>query len=206
MRLCGKIRGIDFSGVSVRSVFEFVSETFLFPFIVLLFILTLVIRVNAVEGSSMLPTLNDGDKVLTTNFFYTPKNGDIVVVYAENVYNDKKEVMGQNIIKRVIGVAGDVIEFDTDEGVVYRNGDLLGIDEADGVLYEDGYSVNSRTYSRKSLPASVTVPAGYILVLGDNRGGSSDSRDSHIGLIDVNLIVGKAIFRVLPLSDFGFVE
>jgi signal peptidase I len=152
-----------------------------------------------VDGHSMMPTLEDGDKMLYMNLFYTPKVSDIVLV---NVV-DVDDVDNDFLIKRVIGVAGDEIRFDEEKGLIYRNNVLLEVTEEADVLYEEGYSISSLTYNKKDLQETVTVPKGFVLVLGDNRENSFDSRNSELGMVHEGFIEGKAIVRVSP---FGFVK
>jgi signal peptidase I len=146
-----------------------------------------------VDGDSMLPTYEDGDRIVIMNLFYTPKHGDVVVLDLNSADFET------TLLKRVIGVAGDEIEFDpfeTGEGEIYRNGELLEIVEQDGVLYEDGYTISMRTRDWKDMPRSVKVPDGYIFVLGDNRGNSTDSRNAEVGMVHVRRIEGKAILKI----------
>ena len=78
-----------------------------------------VFRSITVDGESMNNTLQDQDRVLSTNFFYTPQRGDIVVLQADKIPNQYTGKYGEPIIKRVIALAGDTIKFDFDEGKVY---------------------------------------------------------------------------------------
>ena len=78
-----------------------------------------VFRSITVDGESMMNTLQDQDRVLSTNFFYTPQRGDIVVLQADKVQNQNTRKYGEPIIKRVIALAGDTIKFDFENGEVY---------------------------------------------------------------------------------------
>jgi signal peptidase I len=167
--------------------------------VVVIIVFTFVVRTSAVEGTSMLPTLEHEDELLVVSFFYTPRHDDIIVAHAPNLYDHKRQRQGKDVIKRVIGLEGDVILIEKETGLVYRNGAALDAIE-EGVL----------TDSNRQSDLEVTVPAGFVFVLGDNRHrhGSADSRCDSIGLIDVNYIVGRAFFRLSPFSDkkFGFVS
>lgn len=166
-------------------------------------IFTFFTRLSTVDGSSMLPTLHDTERMLVTDFFYTPKHNDVVVLWAENLYNDSTESMGEAIVKRIIGLPGDTIEINFKNGVVYRNGEALPLEVKDGFLYEDGHAINDVTLSRIDMNGAVTVPEGCLFVMGDNRNGSSDSRDERIGLVDMHNIVGKVYLRIYPFDVFG---
>ena len=143
---------------------------------------TFLFRVVGVEGASMMDTLYEGDRLILCPVLTSPERGDIVVI---NRYADDP------LIKRVIGVQGDTIEIDEDQNKVRLNGELL-----------------DESYVRYPTPAydmsgAVTVPEGYVFVMGDHRNDSHDSRSEDIGLVSVNDIVGQAVFRIWPLQRIG---
>lgn len=147
------------------------------------------LRVVSVVGSSMYPTLVDADYVLLlSNVLYQDENienGDIVVALAP-------EFSDEPIVKRVIATPGQVVDIDFHAGIVY----------VDGLPLEEDY-INERTYRQFSdgteLP--LTVSEGHVFVLGDNRNESSDSRRASIGQIDMDYILGKVVFIMLPGAD-----
>ena len=151
----------------------------------------------------MLPTLHDKERLLVTDMFYKPQHNDIVVLWAENLPSEDGNGTGKAIVKRVIGVGGDKISIDFSKGVVYRNGEALPQEVSDGILYEDGHAINDYTRTPIDFSGEITVPEGHIFVLGDNRNGSSDSRDDRIGIVDENYIIGKVYLRVMPFDKFG---
>jgi signal peptidase I len=193
-------------GWLVRDVFDW-GETVVSAVVIIVVVFTFVMRITSVDGASMNPTLANDDQLLVTNFFYTPSRGDIVVIFAPDLYCDTKRESGKDIIKRVVAVGGDRVQID-DTGVVYVNESPLDVVEVGGELYENGYLINGMTYALP--PIDVTVPRGHVFVLGDNRGNSMDSRimpddrSSSVGFVDVNHIAGKAFFRIAPLNAFGF--
>ena len=136
-----------------------------------------------VEGNSMLPTLQSKERLVVTKLFYKPKAKDIVVV--------KSEELGKHIIKRVIAVPGDIIDIHAGTGEVLLNGKV--IDEP-YILEQTKSGGNVNKYP-------LTVPEGYVFVMGDNRNNSSDSRN--LGLIAYEDIVGRASLRITPFSRFG---
>ncbi len=158
------------------------AEAMLFAMVLLIVLFTFCFRVAGVEGSSMEPNLYGNDRLILNVHFYEPAYGDIVVI---NRYTEDP------LIKRVIGLEGDTIRIDATSGEIYRNGTLL----------EEGY-INCPTFP-KELADEVTVPAGHLFVLGDNREVSKDSRSLEIGMVDEEDVVGKAILRVWPLYKFG---
>jgi signal peptidase I len=162
-------------------VYDYVA-TFLTAMVLLVSVFTFCFRLAAVSGSSMESTLLHNDRVLLFSHFYEPDYGDIVVI---NRYGDEP------LIKRVIAKAGDTVLIDDNSGFIYRNGQLL----------KETYTKQRTTPG--DLNGVVTVPEGKLFVLGDNRGISKDSRDSSIGMVREDDVVGKAVFRIWPLSRFG---
>ena len=144
-------------------------------------IATLVLPVLQIEGTSMEPTLYNGDIVLLmkTNRF---DRGDLCGF----TWNNKL------LIKRVIGVPGDWIEIDTD-GTVYLNGEKL-----------DEPYVEQKALGECDLEFPYQVPQEQYFVIGDMRESSIDSRNTVIGCIPKEQIVGKVFFRVWPFSRLRF--
>lgn len=172
-------------------IFEWIEsliKAFIFIFILNIF----VFRSVTVIGTSMEPTLLDGDVVIIYNFAYTPQRGDIVVIQADNFKNQETGEMGEPIIKRVIAIAGDEITFDTENGTVIRNGEVL----------DEPYT-SDKTFSSGNIKGTITIPEGEILVLGDNRPVSRDSRDYALGTVKEDLVMGKFVIRLFPLDKIG---
>lgn len=154
-------------------------------------------RSITVSGPSMLNTLQDGDKVVATNFCYTPSYGDVVVIQADKLKNKVTDMWGEPIIKRVIAVGGDTIRIDFTKGEVYRNGELLEEDYIKDLTFfrqDDSWMEGNKDY---------TVPENTVFVMGDNRGVSNDSRNlPQVGFVDTRFIMGKAFVRVSPMENF----
>lgn len=153
-------------------------------------------RVATISGDSMLNTLHGGEKVVITNFGYTPKNGDIVVI-SRNIENTVSGVNEQQtpIIKRVIATENQVVDIDFEKGIVY----------VDGVALKEDY-ISTPTTDKNDVEFPVVVPEGSIFVLGDNRAVSLDSRFSVIGnngMVDQRYVLGHAIFRIFPFDKIG---
>ncbi len=142
-------------------------------------------RTIGVVGSSMVPTLEQGDRLIISKLFYTPQQGDIVVL-------QKDSFADYPLIKRVIATEGQTVDIDFDAGVVY----------VDGVALDEPYTAEP-TVVREDFDEPVTVPEGCIFVMGDNRNRSTDSRTDSIGCVNTRLIMGKALLRLTPLSKFG---
>ncbi len=156
--------------------------------IVVFIVFAFVFRILGVDGDSMFPTLKDGDWVAISGITTSVDRGDIVVVtqpWERNV----------PIIKRVIAVGGDTVYIDFDSSKVYVNGTEI---------YEP--YINEPTRRRGDVEFPLTVEEGKVFVMGDNRNISLDSRSSKIGLIDENYILGKALVRLYPASEWKIYE
>lgn len=144
-------------------------------------IATLILPVLQIEGTSMEPTLSNGDIVLltkTTRF----DRGDLCGF----TWNNKL------LIKRVIGLPGDWIEIDTD-GTIYLNGDKM----------EEPY-VEKKALGECDLEFPFQVPQEQYFVIGDMRESSIDSRNTLIGCVPKEQIVGKVFFRIWPFKSIRF--
>ena len=181
-------------------------DTILFSVLAVVVIFTLFTRLSSVDGSSMLPTLHDKERLLVTDMFYKPQHNDIVVLWAENLPSEDGNGTGKAIVKRVIGVGGDKISIDFSKGVVYRNGEALPQEVSDGILYEDGHAINDYTRTPIDFSGEITVPEGQIFVLGDNRIESLDGRSSMIGFINCDDVVGKAVSIVFPIDRISSLQ
>ena len=144
---------------------------------------TMLLPVLRISGGGMVPTLADGDLVVTASVTEIAA-GDVVAFY----YNDKI------LIKRVIGCPGDWIRID-DEGTVYVNG-----------LVSDESYISEKSLGTVDIEFPFEVPKGRYFVLGDCRSVSADSRNTAVGCVAQEQIIGIVIFRVWPFADFGFME
>lgn len=176
-----------------RGIYDFV-EMLTGSVAVVILIFTLLFRLSSVEGTSMINTLQDGDRLIVSSIVTDLKYGDIVAIQKTSGYTAP-------LVKRVIATGGETVIFDFPNWKVSIKG-------TDGTVRElDEYYVKrvSGAMKRGSVPATdeVYVPEGYVFVMGDNRNGSTDSRDPAIGLISEHEIMGKAILRIFPLNNIG---
>ena len=144
------------------------------------FIRYFIVELYMVEGPSMRPTLQNGERLVVNKFIYRfkdPERGDVLV------FRFPKDP-SRDFIKRVIAVPGDTVEIK--DGRVFVNGQLMN----------EPY-ILERT--RGSYPLA-TVPAGHIFVMGDNRNNSEDSRFPDVGFVPFELIKGKAVVIFWPVD------
>jgi signal peptidase I len=176
---------------SPRALFDWV-EIFAVSIAVVFLLFAYVARIAVVDGGSMLPTLTNGDKVIVRQIFYTPKQGDIVVCQSEKYGMDKP------LVKRVIATEGQTVSIDRENWKVYVDGEPL--DES-YVFFETGL-MNGWDYNTDT----ITVKKGHVFVMGDHRNDSLDSRSMRIGQIDERYVIGKVVYRFMPLKNIGIVK
>ncbi len=175
-----------------HDIFDF-SELILVALTLLLLLSSFLFRQTVVSGASMDPTLSQGERLVISNFFYTPKQNDIVVFQAdEKIASSEKSTISLNeaVIKRVIATEGQTVSIR--DGQVFVDNlplmeDYLGSPVDTGSPYAD-------------MPPTV-ISEGHVFVMGDNRNCSLDSRA--FGEVDVRYIVGKVLFRFYPFARFG---
>lgn len=191
---------VDKTKSFLSDVFEILESSIITVFAIVMVFTYLLHPVNVV-GESMVPTLNDKDKIfmsmITTNVSY----GDIIVINNDASYmlGSSGEVIKRDsaqfdecIIKRVIACGGQTIDIDFDNGIV----------TVDGKELEEPYIAALTTKNQGAFQFPLTVPEGYYFVMGDNRNKSTDSRSPYVGLIKKEQIYGKALVRYGPLSEF----
>ena len=167
-----------------RDLYEWV-QALVCSVLAVVVLFTFVIRLIGVDGHSMVPTLQDGDRLLVLNsmLYDDYKYGDIVVLR-------KDTFLEEPIVKRVIATEGQTVDIDFSSGSVY----------VDGVLLKEDY-IHELTFLEEGTEFPLTVPEGSVFVMGDNRNHSSDSRDSRLGTVDCRYVIGKAVFLAFPGPD-----
>ena len=154
----------------------------------ILLVFTFFIRMSRVEGSSMMPTLVNHDRMLLLSSIWcsSPERGDIVVARIPSFSEDP-------IVKRVIAVEDDTVNIDFESGSVFVNGELQTEDYINELTYRD--------FAESGITFPVTVEKNHVFLMGDNRNDSYDSRYAAIGQVDERCILGKAIFVFYPGKD-----
>lgn len=151
-------------------------------FLIFSLIWALFFRVVNVNGSSMSPALNDGDKILVSCFNYKPRKGDMVVFYVPS--------SDSLFVKRVIATENDTVDINYDMKTVKINGETIN----------EPYAVVTESPRKNEIAYPFTTPEGHVFVMGDNRNESLDSRSVMVGGVDENRILGKAVFKLFPFS------
>ncbi|MGI5892196.1 MAG: signal peptidase I [Bacillota bacterium] len=144
---------------------------------------TFVFEMTVVNGSSMMPTLSNGDRLLTSKITYIiskPQRGDVIIV-------DAPDRNKEYYIKRIIGMPNEQITIK--DGLIYINGDL----------YTEPYL--TQVYTDGNI--DMIIDDDSYFVMGDNRNESHDSRDSSVSTISSEHVLGKAVLRIYPFSEFG---
>ncbi len=159
-------------------------DSLVFAVILILLVFVFIFRVVGVVGDSMNPTLQSGDWLTISSVNKSYEKGDIVVITQPNGSNEP-------LIKRVIAVGGDTLDIDFTLGKVRVNGDVIN----------EPYILEP-TNRRGDFNGPVTIPEGYVFVMGDNRNDSLDSRFDSVGLIDERYILGVANARLYPFGDW----
>lgn len=169
-----------------REMYEWV-QALVCSVLAVVLVFTFGARLIGVDGHSMVPTLQDGDRLLVLNSMlcggYEP--GDIVVLR-------KESFLPTPIVKRVVATAGQVVDIDFTSGTVF----------VDGKPLQEDY-ISERTFTAEGTAFPLTVPKGSVFVLGDNRNNSTDSRDARLGTVDERYIIGRAVYLAFPGPDAG---
>jgi len=158
--------------------------------LIIVLAITFVIKPTIVKESSMEPTLYSDNYLFVNKLAYVNKDHpeyEDIIVFQSDI--DKDDGKGKKmLIKRVIGVENDIIT--VTDGIVYRN----------GVALEEPYTLEGYTTGEVY---NLVIPENEVFVMGDNRSISLDSRDSEVGTITEESILGKAFVRLFPFSEIG---
>ena len=175
-------------------------ESVIVSIFVVMLVFTYLFCTADVEGTSMEPTLEANNRLLVNRIDKDYDCGDILIIDCNNAHllGEDGSVYEQSglkkrIVKRLIAQAGQQVDIDFEKGVVIVDGEEL----------VEPYINNLTTRDNGAFTYPVTVPEGYIFVLGDNRYVSKDSRSSEVGFVPAENIVGKVILRISPISSFG---
>ena len=167
-----------------RGLYEW-TQALVCSVLTVVLVFTFAARLIGVDGRSMVPTLQNDDRLLVVSPLLADdyRRGDIVVLR-------KQSFLAEPIVKRVIATGGETVDIDFSTGSVYVDGEEL----------EEPY-IAELTFEQEGMQFPLTVPEGSVFVMGDNRNHSNDSRDYRLGTVDQRYIIGKAVFLLYPGPD-----
>ena len=170
-----------------KTVFGRVLRSTVFSLVVVaavaVIVAVLLLPVLQINGTSMEPTLQEGNVVVAVNS-KKYKTGDVIAFYYNN----------NILIKRVIASSGEWVDID-DDGNVYVN----------GVKLDEPY-ISEKALGETNIKLPYQVPDGRCFVMGDHRATSIDSRNTAVGCISNDMVIGRLLLRVWPLPEFGSVH
>lgn len=172
---------------AAREVYSW-GETVVYAVTLVIIALSIFFRTASVDGESMIPTLQNNDQLIISDFLYKPQSGDIIVF-------DSEKTLEKALVKRVIATEGQTVSVNAAAGQVTVDGKVLS---------EDYIAETTRVEGNQTYP--LTVPEGKIFVMGDNRNNSLDSRFQEVDCIDTRYVLGKVLLRFSPFSKFGVVK
>ena len=178
-QLNSEVRRIHYKKSYIKTLYTTITSLIVVVAIAVL-IVTLLLPVLRVTGTSMAPTLLNNE-LLICNKRGNFESGDVVAFY----FNNKV------LLKRIIGTAGDVIDIKED-GTVYVNGEEL-----------DEPYINEKAFGECDIKLPYQVPDNRIFVMGDHRSVSIDSRSTSVGCIADEYVIGKVVLRVWPFEVIG---
>lgn len=157
-----------------------VVSIFTTALVIIAMLFTFVIRFVGVDGSSMEPTLSDGDWLVVSAINNNIQVGDIVISTQPNSFNEP-------LVKRVIAKGGQTVDIN------FESGDVI----VDGKKLDEPY-IKELTLTSEGVSFPLTVPEGTLFLMGDNRNGSTDSRSDLVGCVDERYVLGVVRFRLTP--------
>ena len=188
------------------AAFEYM-EMFVFTAVAVILVLTFGVRICEVGGPSMMNTLQDKERLLVSDLFFTPDTGDVIVFHETD---QRLHGFNKPIVKRVIATGGEFVMINYTENKVYVSSDDVFTE--DEVLDESAYLYLDNGKWNKSGKSNdvFEVPEGCLFVMGDNRNNSADSRSDTpgmgVGFVEEERVLGKVLLRITPFSRIGIVK
>lgn len=178
----------------VRELFSWL-KAIVIALVIVFVVREFLVTPSIVKGESMLPSLQDGDRIMISKV--TPIDRfDMIAFHAPDAE--------ENYVKRVIGLPGDSIEVKDD--ILYINGTAYQeeyLSDHKETIFGNSFTEN---FTLEQVTGETTVPDGYLFVLGDNRPVSKDSRSEKVMFIDEDAVIGDVVFRIWPINAIGIPE
>lgn len=171
------------------SVFYDLTESIVQGIFLAVLLVCFVVRTVNISGDSMLPTLENNDKIIVWELNYKPKSGDIVII-------KRGKYLDTPLIKRIIATENQIIDINyfTDK-VMIDNEEL-----------HENYIREKNLWLQGDIDLPCKIPKDHVWVMGDNRNNSTDSRFTEVGLIPIKNIIGKAVYRISPFDNIGKID
>ena len=171
------------------SVFYDLTESIVQGIFLAVLLVCFVVRTVNISGDSMLPTLENNDKIIVWELNYKPKSGDIVII-------KRGKYLDTPLIKRIIATENQIIDINyfTDK-VIINNEEL-----------HENYIREKNLWLQGDIDLPCKIPKDHVWVMGDNRNNSTDSRFTEVGLIPIKNIIGKAVYRISPFDNIGKID
>ena len=185
-----------------QSLFEWL-QLLVIVLVVIVGVFTFLGSVIGVDGSSMYPTLHNGDLMLVRRIAYTPTQGDVVVLRKDGTFDNEA------LVKRIIATGSQTVYIDYDANTITVDGQVL---DEPYLNYEYDSSYGSDCMADPAYldpqyaDREFTVPEGCVFVCGDNRNHSSDSRSAALGMVDERYVIGEVLLVFFPFNHFGLIK
>ena len=185
-----------------QSLFEWL-QLLVIVLVVIVGVFTFLGSVIGVDGSSMYPTLHNGDLMLVRRIAYTPTQGDVVVLRKDGTFDNEA------LVKRIIATGSQTVYIDYDANTITVDGQVL---DEPYLNYEYDSSYGSDCMADLAYldpqyaDREFTVPEGCVFVCGDNRNPSSDSRSAALGMVDERYVIGEVLLVFFPFNHFGLIK
>lgn len=189
------------SGGWLQSLYEWL-QVLVVVLVIIVGAFTFLVSIIGVDGSSMYPTLHDGDLMLVQRIAYSPGQGDVIVLRKDGAFENEA------LVKRIIATGGQTVTIDYDANTVTVDGQVLDepyLNYEYDAVYGSDFLAQRGDLDPAWANTTFTVPEGSVFVCGDNRNHSSDSRSVYLGMVDERYIIGRVLLVFYPLGHISLI-